>query len=327
MKSPRVTLALALALLVCAGGAAHPAQAQAQTQVQAQAPTKTPQRGQIRVEVNLVSVLASVLDKSGRPVTGLTRDQFELSEEGRAQKIERFEAQTGRPLDLALMVDTSLSQFSELKFEGEAAARFIRLVVRPGDALSVYEFSDAVTQLSPYTDSVQRLEDTAKRLESGAGTALYDAVLFGSQGLGRRPRDRRRVLILVTDAGEATSRTSFDEARRAAIVSQALLYTIVIRAVPTESGLNTAGEHAMQTITDSTGGALFYLDSMKQLDGTFEQINNELRTQYLIGYYPDPVPAAGAYRHVQLKVKGGENYTLEYRKGYFAAVHPASNGS
>jgi Ca-activated chloride channel family protein len=228
---------------------------------------------------------------------------------------------------LALMVDTSLSQFGELKFEGEAAARFIHLVVRPGDALSLYQFSDAVTQLCAYTDNIQSLEDSAKHLESGAGTALYDAVLFGSQGLGRRPRDRRRVLILVTDAGETTSSTSYEEARRAAIVSQALLYTIVIRAVPTESGRNTAGEHALQTITDSTGGAVFYLDSLKRLDDTFERIDRELRTQYLIGYYPDPVPAPGTYRHIELKVKGGESYTLEYRKGYFATAHPAADGS
>ncbi len=315
---PPVIIFPALALLLAAA-LAPPALGQSAS--------KPSPRGQIRVDVNLVSVLASVLDTEGRPVTGLTSSQFELTEEGLPQKIQRFEAQTGRPLDLALMVDTSLSEIGELKFEGEAAARFIRLLVRPGDALSVYEFSDVVTQLSVFTDSVPRLEDAARHLESGAGTALYDALLFGSQGLGRRPPERRRVLVLVTDAGETTSSTTYEEARRAAIVSQALLYTIVIRAVPTESGRNTAGEHALETITDMTGGDVFYLDSLSQLDATFQTIDRELRTQYLIGYYPSPVPAPGTYRHIQMKVKGGASYRLEYRKGYFAAVRPPADGS
>lgn len=275
---------------------------------------------QIRVQVTLVNVLASVLDSSGKPVIDLLRDAFEISEENVPQKIERFEAVTARPLDLALLVDTSLSEVHELKFEGEAAARFIHQVVRPEDALAVFEFDETVTQLSEFTNSTATLEAAARRLQTGSGTSLYDALMFGARALRARPADRRRVLVLVTDAGETTSGTSFEQARKTSVVSEALLYTIVIRPVKTESGRNTAGEHAIRTITDDTGGAMYFLDDVKQLDDTFARINRELRTQYLLGYYPNPRPPAGVYRNLSLRVKGTAGYTLEYRKSYYTGA-------
>ncbi len=124
---------------------------------------------------------------------------------------------------------------------------------------------------------------------------------------------------MVTDAGETTSVSKFEDARRAAIASEALLYSIVIRPA-NESGRNTAGEHALITITDSTGGAMFMVDEIQQLDATFERIDRELRTQYLLGYYPTPVPPPGSHRHVTLQVKSGD--TVRYRKEYFTAAAP-----
>ena len=94
--------------------------------------------------------------------------------------------------------------------------------------------------------------------------------------------------------GETTSVSKFDDARRAAIASGALLYSIIIRPVKNESGRNTAGEHALITITDSTGGAMFILDALDQLDAMFDRIDRELRTQYLLGYYPHPTPPPGS---------------------------------
>ncbi len=118
---------------------------------------------------------------------------------------------------------------------------------------------------------------------------MYDAVVLGSNELKRRPQGRRRAIVLVTDAGETTSYSKFDDARRAAISSEALLYSIVIRPIKSESGRETAGEHALITITDSSGGAVFILDTLDQLDAMFDRIDRELRTQYLLGYYPNPV--------------------------------------
>jgi len=274
----------------------------------------------IRVETNLVNILASVIDPNGRPIPDLAVDAFTLTEEGVSQKIERFEAETNRPLDLALMVDSSMSTFKDLKFENEAAAHFIRQVVRPGDTLGVFEFSETVTELSEYSDKVPELQAAARRITPGAGTSIYDAIVLGSQTLKRRPTGRRRAIVLVTDAGETTSVSKFEDARRTAIASEALLYSVVIRPVKNESGRNTAGEHALITITDSTGGALFILDEPTQLDAMFDRIDRELRTQYLLGYYPTPAPPPGSARHVAVTVKSGD--LVRYRKQYFTAPAP-----
>jgi Ca-activated chloride channel homolog len=276
--------------------------------------------GQIHVETNLVDILASVIDAHGKPIPGLAQDQFELFEEGIPQKIERFEAQTNRPLDLALMVDASASTFKDLKFEDDAAGHFVRHVVRPGDRLAVFEFDEDVTQLSEFSDNVPQLEAAVRRITPGAGTSIYDALVLGSRALRRRPEGRRRAFVLVTDAGETTSVMKFEDARRAAIASEGLLYSIVIRPIKNESGRNTAGEHALITITDSTGGHMFILDELNQLDAMFDQIDRELRTQYLLGYYPTPTPPPGSYRHVDVKVKSGDS--VRFRKGYFTAAAP-----
>jgi Ca-activated chloride channel family protein len=300
-----------IGFLICAGLALNLRAQQSQS--------KSKQSGVIRVQTNLVSILASVLDAHGQPIPDLPQEMFELSEEGVPQKIERFEAQTNRPLDLALMIDSSMSTFKDMKFESESAAHFIRQVVRPGDTLSVFEFDEKVTQLSEFSQDVPKLESAAHRITPGAGTSIYDAIVLGSNALRRRPLERRRAIVLVTDGGETTSLSKFEDARRAAIASEALLYSIVIRAA-NESGRNTAGEHALITITDSTGGAMFMVDEMQGLDAMFDRIDRELRTQYLLGYYPTPVPPPGSRRHVAIKVKTGD--IVRHRKEYFTAYAP-----
>jgi Ca-activated chloride channel homolog len=274
------------------------------------------QRSSIRVDVNLVSVIASVLDANNRPAPDLHQDQFEIYEEGKPQKIEVFEPETQQPLDLALMIDSSLSEIKELQFETDAAARFIGQVVRPDDRVGIFEFADTVTQLASFSGNVPQLQAAVRRVTPGDGTALYDAVYLGSDALGKAPSDRRKVLILITDAGETTSRADFETARRAALRAEALLYTIVIRPVKNENGRNTAGEHALETIADSTGGAMYYPDEVSQLDAIFERINRELRTQYRLAYYPQPRPPQGTYRSIEVRVKG--NYKVRYRKSYYS---------
>src|ERR1700680_1653345 len=160
------------------------------------------------------------------------------------------------------MIDSSLSEIKDLEFETDAAARFIQKLVRPGDRRAVYEFADAVTQLAPFSSSVPTLQAALRRIVPGDGTALYDAVYLGAQKLGQNPSGRRRVIVLVTAAGATTSRADFETARRAALRSDVLLYTIVVRAVKSEGGRNTAGEHALQTIAESTGGADHFSDPL-----------------------------------------------------------------
>jgi Ca-activated chloride channel family protein len=274
------------------------------------------QRGKIKVKVELVNVLASVLDEHNKPSPDLPVEAFQVYEEGVKQKIEVFESETKLPLDLALMIDSSMSANMEIAFEKEAAEHFIRQVLRFGDSLSVFGFDENVTQLPPYfSDNVAALQAAVRKIPPGAGTSIYDAVVLGAKALEHRGEERRRVIILVTDAGETTSRADFDAARKEAVRSGTLLYTIVIRPIKTESGRNTAGEHALTTITETTGGDMFFPDTPQELDVIFDLIDRELRTQYRLGYYPTPRGPANTYRNIEVKVLNGD-YHVRARKTY-----------
>jgi Ca-activated chloride channel family protein len=277
------------------------------------------QKGPIRVQTDLVSILASVIDAKGEPVIGLDQSAFQLTEEGIAQKIVRFEPQTNRPLDLALMLDASGSAAIELKIEREAAARFIEEVVRPTDRLAVFSFAADVVQLCNFSADLKQLDSAVRRVDTSPdmGTSLYDAVVLGSQSVRRQGAERRRALVIITDAGETTSVSKFEDARRTAIASNILLYTVVVRPMKSDAGWNTAGEHAMSTITDSVGGAMYYPTDLSELGAIFDRINRELRTQYLLGYYPNPTPPPGSDRHVAVTVNTGD--TVRYRREYFTA--------
>src|ERR1700729_849776 len=291
-------------------------------QAQPQATATQKQKQPIRIQTDLVNILASVIDAHGEPVIGLPQSAFQLFEENVEQKIVRFEPQTNRPLDLALLVDTSGSATIELKVERDAAERFVKEVVRPDDRVAVFSFNSEVVQLCNFSGDPKVLENAVRRVETAPdmGTSLYDAGVLGSQsGRGQGP-GRRRALVFITDAGETTSTSSFDATRRAAIASDALLYTIVVRPMKSDAGWNTAGGHAMVTIKDSTGGGLFFSTNLREMDGIFDRINRELRTQYLLGYYPTPTPPPGSDRHIMVKVSTGD--TVRYRKEYFTTAAP-----
>ena len=212
------------------------------------------------------------------------------------------------------MIDSSMSTHKEFGFEQEAAAHFIRQVLRPGDRLAVYGFDESVTLRGDYSDNVAALQSAVRRIPPGAGTSIYDAVYLAAGTLRHRAEDRRRVIILVTDAGETTSQSDFEKARREAVLCGTLLYTIVIRPVKNESGRNTAGEHALETITDNTGGAMFFPDTIQDLAIIFDRIDRELRTQYRLAYYPTPRGPANTYRKIEVKVLG--DYVVRHRKTY-----------
>jgi len=259
-------------------------------------------RSKIKVNVNLVNVLVSVLDEHNRPAPDLPCEAFQVLDEDNPQTIAVFEKETQQPLDLALMIDASLSAQLSMPAQREAAVHFIQQVLRKGDRLAIYSVDENVTQLAAFTDNVGHLQEVVRHVPAGAGTSIYDAVYLGSKTLARQGTDRRRVIILITDGGETTSHADFDSARREAVRSNSLLYTVVIRSVKNESGRNTAGEHALETITDSTGGAVFYPDSSAELDSIFDRINRELRTQYRLGYYPNPRGPADTYRRIEVKI-------------------------
>lgn len=321
MTVPRRCFPIVLRLALCCVSAAALLLIVATTQLRVSAGQRADQdpRARIRSEVSLVGTLASVLDKDGRPALDLAQDQFEVYEEGVRQKIEIFEPETQQPLDITLMIDSSLSEIKDLEFEADAAARFIQKLVRPTDRMAVYEFADAVIQLAPFSSNVPTLQAALKHIVPGDGTALYDAVYLGAQALDRNPSGRRRVIVLVTDAGETTSRADFETARRAALRADALLYTIVVRVVKNEGGRNTAGEHALETIADSTGGATYFPNTIGELGEMFDHIDRELRTQYRLGYYPNPRPPDGTYRALEVRMKC--ECKVRSKKAYYSGGH------
>jgi Ca-activated chloride channel homolog len=272
-------------------------------------------RTTIKKQVNLVNVLVSVLDENNRPAADLPVEAFQIAEEGNPQKIEIFERETQQPLDLALMIDASLSAQIGMPTERAAAAHFIQQVIRPGDHLAVFGFDENVTRVADFSDKISVLQDAVRKIPPGAGTSIYDAIILGSRNLAAQKSERRHVIILITDGGETTSHSDFDAARKAAVRSETLLYTILIRAMKSEGGRNTAGEHALQTITETTGGAMFFPASLTELGIIFDQIDRELRTQYRLAYYPNPRGPADSLRNIDITVLG--DYKVRHRKNYY----------
>jgi Ca-activated chloride channel family protein len=272
-------------------------------------------RTTIKVKVNLVNLLVSVLDENNRPAADLSVEAFQVAEEGNPQKIEIFERETQQPLDLALMIDASLSAQIGMPAERAAAAHFIQQVIRPGDHLAVFGFDENVTRVADFSDKIPALQEAVRKIPPGAGTSIYDAIVLGSRSLAAQKSERRHVIILVTDGGETTSRADFETARKAAVRSDILLYTVLIRTVKNEGGRNTAGEHALQTITETTGGAMFFPDNSSQLGTIFDEIDRELRTQYRLAYYPNPRGPADSLRNIAITVLG--DYKVRHRKNYY----------
>ena len=320
--------------------AQKPKNAASSTGAREASPDPLQDRAKIKVKVDLVSVLVSVLDEHNRPAPDLPVEAFHLSDEDNPQTIAVFEKETQQPLDLVLMFDASLSTQLGQPAQREAANRFIQQVLRPGDRLAVYAVDENVTQIAGFSDNVLRLQDAVKRIPHGAGTSIYDAVFLGSKALARQGSDRRSVIILITDGGETTSHADFDSARREAVRNGTLLYTVVIRSVNNENGRNTAGEHALETITDTTGGAVFYPESTSKLSEIFDRIDRELRTQYRLGFYPAPRGPADTYRRIDVTVTApnsvpastaGANgdpatpepqaaYSVRHRKSYYTGL-------
>ena len=295
------------------GSPQSPSPAKSDT-AQDKTPDTASPRNTVKVNVNLVNVLVSVLDEHNRPAPNLPIEAFQILEEGVPQKIDIFEQETKQPLDIALMIDTSLSAHKEIVFERDAAANFIKQVLRPDDSLSVFAVDESVTQVAKFSSDVPSLQAAVHKIADGSGTSIYDAIFLASRAFNSRPNECRRVIIMVTDGGETTSRTDFESARKAALRAGILLYTIIVRPVPNENGRNTAGEHALETISETTGGAMFFPKSMEELPIIFDRIDAELRTQYRLAYYPTPRGPANSYRTIEVKVLPG--YSARHRTTY-----------
>src|SRR5271155_523250 len=272
----------------------------------------------IKVDVKLVNVFVTVTDARGAPVANLTKENFLLKEDGKEQKIAIFDKESALPLSIALAVDTSLSTRKDLPLELISARKFVHAIVRPQDGLSLYKFSEEVNELVPFTSDLKRIDAGIDRVRNGAATALYDAVYLGAQALSRR--QGRKVMVVITDGGDTMSQVNYKDALRAAQEAEAIIYSIIIVPIEADAGRDTGGEHALIQISSDTGGKYYYAKSLAQLDEAFEKISDELRTQYLLAYYPSDHPPGLDFRQLHIDLANppaGGPYQSHYRAGYY----------
>jgi Ca-activated chloride channel homolog len=277
------------------------------------------------VKVHLVNVLVNVTDSYGAPIGGLTQNDFALTEDGVAQKITYFDRETNLPLNLVLAIDTSGSVRKDLDIETRAARDFMRATLRPKDGLDLIDFNSSVREVVPFTADLRHLDWGLNNLDFGPATALYDAIYLSAQNLA--PRSGRKVLVVISDGGNTVNNVDFQQALDQAVRDEVMVYSLIDIPIPNDAGRDTGGEHALITLSQGTGGK-FYYAQFGDLSTAFRKVSEDLRTQYLIGYYPVQRRSQSDFRRIQVALKPTAQTahpatdTLRYRPGYYAPPAP-----
>jgi Ca-activated chloride channel family protein len=282
-----------------------------------EAPSSNPPR--FHVNVHLVNVFVNVTDAEGAPVGELQQNDFTLTEDGVPQKIAYFERETNMPLSLVLAIDTSGSVRKDTDIELHAARDFMRAMIRPVDRVDLIDFNSSAREVVPFTSDVRHLEWGLNNLDYGPATALYDTIYLSAQMLGRK--SGRKALIVISDGGNTVKGVDFQEALDQAVRSEVMVYPLIDLPILNDAGRDTGGEHALITLSQGTGGKYFYAE-FGDVAGAFRKISEDLRTQYLIGYYPVQRRSQSDFRRIQVSLKSNSSYTLRHRPGYYATPSP-----
>jgi Ca-activated chloride channel homolog len=283
---------------------------------------------QFHVNVRLVNVFVNVTDVNGAPVPGLTQQDFALCEDGRTQKIAYFERDTDMPLSIVLAIDTSGSTRKDLPLEKVAAHDFVHSLLRPVDRLDLMDFNSDVREVVPFTSNVRRIDAGLDDLDVGPATALYNAIYLASQSLA--PRHGRKVLVLISDGGNTKTGWDYPQALEEARRGEVMVYSIIDLPIMADAGRDTDGEHAMITMSEETGGKYYYANE-GNLSQAFSKVSEDLRTQYLLGYYPDPKVRASElsgsqFRSISVTLthppQTNGPYKVQNRSGYYSDATP-----
>jgi len=285
--------------------------------------------GQIRIQVNLVNLFATVRDKHKAIVTGLKQDDFQVYEDGQQQEITYFSAESNLPITLGILMDTSGSEYYMLSAEKDAASRFLGRVLRKGDLAMVMSFDTDVDLLADFTDDRGMLNRAINRAQINApssgmivqgplptsgtgGTNFYDAVYLAAHDKLSEEAGRKAIVVL-TDAEDTGSRLNLQDAIEAAQRTDTVVHILLVAA--------DGGDQAVaRRLTDETGGRMIVVRSEKNLEAAFDQISEELRSQYTIGYTPINKKRDGTYRKIKVEMKDKE-YSVLTRKGYYAPTN------
>ena len=321
----RMLFAMLLAATVLASKAA----AQAPPGTQQQPPPQDKGQEPIRVQVALVNVFATVRDKSRRIVSNLEQKDFRIFEDNQEQKLAYFTRETALPITLGLLIDTSGSETNRLPAEQDAASQFLTRVMRKGDEAMVVSFGMDIDLLADFTDDHNLLERAIRRARINApigglinpgplppsarqtrGTAFYDAIYVACREK-LSAEAGRKALVIITDAVDEGSKVKLEEAVEAAQRSDTVIHILLV----SEMGYNNPG--VAKKITDETGGRMIEVRSEKKLQEAFDQISEELRTQYQLGYYPTNTTRDGKFRKIKIETAPNDLRVLA-RRGYYA---------
>jgi len=299
----------------------------------------------LKVNVEVVQLFFNVKDKHGALIPNLTKDNFDLFEDGKPQTIKYFKAESDLPLTIGMLIDSSGSQMRVLEMEKEVGGSFLESTLRPKDEAFVISFDVDITLLQDFTNSVSRLRhalNVAKINTGGVGcsggpigpqgpipcsstgprgTALYDAVYLASHD-ELSHEVGRKAMILLTDGEDEGSRLKIKDAIEAAQKADAICYVLLIadRGFYGMGGFGYSGDSAMKKLTEETGGRMIEVgNKIEKLRQAFDQISQELRSQYNAGYVSTNPARDGSFRKVEIKPKQGD-YKIQARSGYYATA-------
>jgi VWFA-related protein len=282
--------------------------------------------GQIRVQVNLVNLFATVRDKHKAIVTGLKQDDFQVYEDGQLQEITNFSAESNLPITLGILIDTSGSEYYMLSGEKEAGSRFLGRVLRKGDLAMIMTFDTDVDLLADFTDDRGLLDRAINRAQinvpvggvivqgplpsSGSGgTNFYDAVYLAAHDKLSDEAGRKAIVVL-TDAEDTGSKLNLQDAIEAAQRTDTVVHILLVAA-------DGGDQNVAKRLTDETGGRMIIVRSEKNLEQAFDQISEELRSQYTLGYSPTNKKHDGSYRKIKVEMKN-KDYSVLTRRGYYS---------
>jgi VWFA-related protein len=294
-----------------------------------------------KLSANLVDVVFTVKDKSGNLVPHLTKDDCTITEDKVPQTLKSFVAETQLPLTLGILLDTSGSQQRVLPLEQEVGSQFLERVLRQKDEAFLLSFDVDVDLMQDYTNSARLLTRAMNKAEintaggNGAGgipgagggtvptigdpkgTVLYDAVYLAAN-VKLNQESGRKAMILLTDGEDEGSNHKIQDAIAAAQKSNVLVYVILIADRGFYGGFGYSGYSAMSRLTQETGGRLIDVgNNGKKLEAAFQQIEDELRTQYVASYTPSNTKLDGGFRKLGVECRG-DGMKVQVRKGYYA---------
>jgi Ca-activated chloride channel homolog len=271
----------------------------------------------LKATVNEVRVVFTVTDRHGRYIKDLKSDDFKIIDDQKLVELRSFRSETDLPLQVGLLVDASNSVRDRFKFEQDAAIEFLNSIIRPHyDEAFVVGFDATPEVTQDFTDSTENLSAGVRMLRAGGGTAMYDALYFACRDkLLKQPQTGpvRRAIILLSDGEDNLSHVTREEAIEMAQRADVIVYTISTNI----SGMKGNGDKVLERIAEATGGRSFFPFQMREMSDAFLSIQEELRSQYAIGYKPEDFVADGRFRSIEILAQE-KGLRVRTKKGYYA---------